>query len=353
MRSVLITGGGGFVGSNTSEYYRQRPDIEEVIVIDNLSRQNLLKRKIKHYDYNWDYLKQFENIKLIQKDILDFEFLKRTFQENSIDIIIHTAAQTAVTTSITDPIADFKNNLIGTFNLLEAVRLSESNPTMIFCSTNKVFGDNVNKCNVEEQDTRYTFSDKTLKGISEKYSIDLCEHTPYGASKLCSDLYFQEYGHIYGLKTAVFRMSCIYGPKQFGVEDQGWVAHFIISALTGKKINIYGDGKQVRDILYISDLINCFEAFIQKADKIKHDVFCIGGGINNTISLLELIEILERELNKDIEYEFFDWRPSDQKVYISDITKAKSVLDWEPIIKPVDGVKNLINWVENNKNLFT
>ena len=223
---------------------------------------------------------------------------------------------------------------------------------MIFCSTNKVFGENVNKCEVIKENQRYCFSKEFSNGISEKFSIDLCEHTPYGASKLCSDIYFQEYGHLYGLKTAIFRMSCIYGTRQFGVEDQGWIAHFIISAITGKKLNIFGDGKQVRDILYVSDLIDAYDSFIQKAEKIKHNVFCIGGGIENTLSLIELINILEDELDIKIEYKISDWRPSDQKVYISDIRKASKILNWTPKVKPREGVKLLIDWVQLNINLF-
>ncbi len=347
-----MTGGAGFIGSHIAEYYAKKKNIDEVYVIDNLSRSKLLKKEVKNPNYNWNYLKKYKKIDLIKNDICDFGFLKQFFQEKSIDIVFHTAAQTAVTTSITNPIPDFENNIIATFNLLEAVRLSEIEPAMIFCSTNKVFGENVNKLEVIEENQRYRFSKEFSNGISEKFSIDLCEHTPYGASKLCSDIYFQEYGHLYGLKTAVFRMSCIYGTRQFGVEDQGWVAHFIISAFIGKKINIFGDGKQVRDILYITDLIEAYDSFIQNADQIKHDVFCLGGGVDNTLSLLELINILEKELDKKVDYEIFDWRPSDQKVYISDISKASRILNWKPKIKPSEGIKLLLDWVQKNNKLF-
>jgi len=352
MSYVLVTGGAGFIGSHVAEYYAKQENIEGVYVIDNLSRGKLLNKESKNQDFNWNYLKGFSKIKLIKQDLCDFGFLKKFLLENKIDKIIHTAAQTAVTTSIINPIPDFENNIIATFNLLEAVRLSEAEPTMIFCSTNKVFGENVNKCEVIEENQRYCFSKEFSNGISERFSIDLCEHTPYGASKLCSDIYFQEYGHLYGLKTAVFRMSCIYGTRQFGVEDQGWVAHFVISALTGKKLNIFGDGKQVRDVLYVSDLIDAFESFILKAENIKHDVFCMGGGVNNTLSLIELINFLQDETGRKIECEFSAWRPSDQKVYISDIRKAENILNWSPKINPHQGVKKLIKWVESNKKLF-
>jgi len=353
MKSVLITGGGGFIGSHVAEFYANQNNIEQVIVVDNLSREKLLKKKIKNFRYNWDYLHQYKKINFYEKDIRDFKFLKNLFKKKEIDIVIHTAGQTAVTTSIDDPTQDFENNLIGTYNLLESVRVSETDPCLILCSTNKVFGNNVNNCQIIEKDLKYTFSDKYNNGISENFSIDLCEHTPYGTSKLCSDLYFQEYAHIYGLKTGIFRMSCIYGTRQFGVEDQGWIAHFIISALTGKKINIFGDGKQLRDILYVTDLINAFDLFVQKSDENKHGVFCMGGGPNNILSLLELIELLETELNREIETEFFDWRPSDQKVFISNIQKAKDVLDWKPKINPEEGVKKLIKWVNKNIKKFS
>ena len=352
MSKVLITGGGGFIGSHVAEYYAKKNYVDEVIVIDNLSRNKLLNKEIRNYDYNWNYLHQFKKIRFYKKDIRHLKFLKKVLKDNEIDIIIHAAAQTAVTTSIINPLSDFENNIIGTFNILESVRLSKLDPIMILCSTNKVFGNNVNKCELIENDLRYDLINEFSKGISEDFAIDLCEHTPYGNSKLCSDLYFQEYGHIYGLKTGVFRMSCIYGTRQFGIEDQGWIAHFIISAITKKNINIFGNGKQVRDILYISDLINAYDSFVQRVNKIGHDVYCIGGGIDNSLSLLELLNILKAELNIEINYKFFDWRPSDQKIYISNIRKVEEALQWSPKVNPIEGIRKLIEWVKKNKNLF-
>jgi len=353
MKNILITGAGGFIGSHIAEFYSKNEEIEEIILVDNLSRMKLLNKEDRNGRFNWDYLSGFKKFKFYENDIRDFKFLKNLVKTKEIDVIFHTAAQTAVTVSLTNPANDFQNNVNGTFNLLESARLSSSDPIMVLCSTNKVFGNNVNNCNVIEEQYRYSFDNEFSFGINEEFLIDLCEHTPYGTSKLCSDLYFQEYGHIYGLKTGVFRMSCIYGTRQFGVEDQGWVAHFIISAILGKKIKIFGDGKQVRDVLYIADLVNAFDSFVKKADQIKHDVFCMGGGPENTISLLELITLLKEILNnREISYEFQDWRPSDQKVYISDIRKAKSLLKWVPKITPEDGVIKLIEWVKDNKNLF-
>jgi len=793
MTQIVVTGGGGFIGSHVAEYYAKQKE-NRVIIIDNLSRAKLLHRDDKNAMYNWNYLHQYKNIKFYQEDIKDFNFLKDLFKKNEIDTLIHTAGQTAVTTSVTDPKEDFENNLIGTYNILEAVRISKSNPAIVFCSTNKVFGNNVNECDLEEKETRYEFTSEYKNGISEEFSTDLCEHTPYGASKFCADVYAQEYGHIYGLKTGVFRMSCltgdtiiqtilgskkiididendillsfdgkkivfsnvikqlrtnsdnkilykittrrnhiikatgdhrfytpngfkridslnygeliciypqiekeyidfednceilvtkddiyknlkklnireitiqrkiksmeekgllpfsknargyqriielvgycfgdanlytyqaknrnnislalqiygkeeeinfikkildslgiphskeqitiskskltngrvingksirivitqaeysslfqllgvplgdkalksfnipnwilesdretrrcflrglfsaelaritytderygglsfaqskdeklgsnlydylntikkillqefgaktseifnggdykrksgvttiqrvfkiyagkknrtnfakvgfachpyrnselynfmewdksneksfkkwfrfynknlpkellwdniieikqiemediyditventhnfiangflvhncIYGTRQFGFEDQGWVAHFVISAILNKKINIFGDGKQVRDLLYVSDLIDAYDKFIKNSQKLKHEVFCMGGGKENTLSLLELISILKNKLDKKINIEFFDWRPSDQKVYISDISKAKQKLNWNPKINPQEGIEKLINWTKKNKKIF-
>ena len=344
-----MTGGAGFIGSHVAEFFAEKEDIEKVFIIDNLSRAKLLHKEIKDLNYNWNLLMKSPKVEGFKEDMRDYKFLKQFFSSHEVDIIIHTAGQTAVTTSLIDPKNDFENNLLGSYNLLESVRSSnQSDPTMIYCSTNKVFGNNVNDCEVEEGETRYSFSGKYKNGISEKFPIDLCEHTPYGASKLCSDLYFQEYGHLYGFRTGVFRMSCIYGTRQFGVEDQGWIAHFVNSAIKNKKLTIFGDGKQVRDILYISDLIAAFNSFINKAKKLGHQVFCMGGGNSNSISLLELIQFLESELKAKLDYEFQDWRPSDQKVYISDISKAKNFLDWEPKVSSFEGIGKLIKWFQEH-----
>jgi CDP-paratose 2-epimerase len=267
-----------------------------------------------------------------------------------IDVIIHTAAQVAVTTSISNPRIDFETNGLGTFNVLEAARLNDS--TVLYCSTNKVYGDNVNKIRVSEKQNRYEFTDIAYEyGVPETFQIDSCEHTPYGCSKLTGDLYSQDYYKVYGLQTAIFRMSCIYGTRQFGVEDQGWVAWFTIATITGKPITIYGDGKQVRDILYVKDLVNAFDNFLQRKNKISGEVFNIGGGSENTLSLLELLDMLEKLTGKRSKLSFTDWRPSDQKVYISNISKANEKLEWSPKIKPKEGIKNLINWVSKNKYL--
>lgn len=338
---IMVTGGTGFIGSHVCEYFAQKND--EVIAIDNKSRGKLLSKDLD-LNYNWNYLqKKYANVDLKLMDIRDFDELKYSAQD--VDVIIHTAAQTAVTTSLLDPRTDFEVNALGTFNVLEAARLSKSNPCVIYCSTNKVYGDNVNKIPVKESATRYEFSDeKFFEGIPEDFSTDSCEHTPYGASKYSADIYCQDYACRNEVDTAVFRMSCIYGKRQFGVEDQGWVAWFISASLSKKPITIYGDGKQVRDMLYVEDLIKAYDAFLKKRDKLKHGVYNIGGGRKNTMSLIELIDLIEKETGLKSDISFADWRPSDQKVYISNISKIHNELEWFPKISPETGVKNFIEW---------
>ena len=241
--------------------------------------------------------------------------------------------------------------MAGTFNVLEAARRASTNPTVIYCSTNKVYGSNVNRIPVEIRGKRYVYADERFKhGIPEDFPVDLCEHTPYGCSKLAADLYVQDYAHVYGLRTAVFRMSCVYGERQMGAEDQGWVAWFVIAALTGRTITIYGDGMQVRDILYVGDLVEAYDMFFNS--RLKHGVFNIGGGPENTLSLLELIDMLREMLRVDIKVRFSEWRPGDQRVYISDIRRARELLGWRPKVLPKEGVARLIDWASANKYLF-
>jgi CDP-paratose 2-epimerase len=348
IEKVLVTGGAGFIGSHVAEFYAKEGN--EVIVFDNFSRAEILGKSVGDPLYNWSYLKNnYPNIRLIKGDIRSFKEIKQATEE--IDTIIHTAAQVAVTTSLNDPRTDFEINAIGTLNVLEAARLNDA--VVIMCSTNKVYGENVNKIPVIKKETRYEYADpKYREGIPETFPIDLTGHSPYGCSKLVADIYTQDYAYTYGLKTCVFRLSCIYGERQFGVEDQGWIAWFTIATITGKSITIYGDGKQVRDVLYIDDLINAFDAFLQRKNQLSGEVFNIGGGPKNTLSLLELLNILEQLTGKRSRMSFSDWRPSDQKVYISNISKAKEKLNWAPKVGPRKGVERLVNWVLDNKYIF-
>ncbi|MDY6964416.1 MAG: GDP-mannose 4,6-dehydratase [Halobacteriota archaeon] len=345
---ILVTGGAGFVGSHVAEYYAKNGD--EVVVLDNLSRAELLDYDKSNAMFNWNHLKGYKNIELKKGSIIDAEMVKGAAED--VNVIIHTAAQTAVTTSVKDPRTDFEVNSIGTFNVLEAARMSKNNPCVVYCSTNKVYGDNVNKIQVTSDEKRYKFTDEDyIKGVPEDLPVDNCEHTPYGSSKLSCDIYTQDYAYVYGLKTGVFRMSCIYGTRQFGVEDQGWVAWFTIATLTDKPVTIYGDGKQVRDVLYVEDLVRAYDLFIDST--LKHGVFNTGGGSENTLSLLELLDILKELTGKRTKISYGDWRPSDQKVYISDITKAQKELRWNPKVSAKEGVSRLVSWVEENKNLLT
>src|SRR3990172_2320505 len=222
MSKLFITGGAGFIGSHAAEYFSGKG--YDVVVYDNLSRAKLLGKDDKNALYNWNYLKRFKNIKLVKGDVRDFKSLKK--YGSDADVIIHAAAQTAVTTSVVNPEPDFSVNVVGAFNVLEIARKSKKKPAIVYCSTNKVYGHNVNRIKVLEEKTKYRFEDKYRHGIKENFSTDLCEHTPYGCSKLSGDIYMQDFSYQYGLKIGVFRMSCIYGTRQFGVEDQGWVSWF-------------------------------------------------------------------------------------------------------------------------------
>jgi len=347
---VLITGGAGFIGSHAAEYILERYPDAEITLYDAFVRSKIFGIPLKAQQYNIEYLRQkFKNrVNFIQGDIRNYSKLRETAK--GVEVIIHAAAQVAVTTSLDNPIMDFEINALGTLYVLEIARQNDS--IVIYCSTNKVYGDNVNKIPVIEIETRYEYADpRYSNGIPESFPVDQTGHTPYGCSKLASDLYVQDYYYTYGLKTGVFRMSCIYGERQFGTEDQGWVAWFVIATLTDKPITIYGDGKQVRDVLYVKDLIKALDAFIN-AKHIKHGVYNIGGGPKNTLSLLELLQILYEETGQRPQIRYASWRPKDQKVYISDISKIKKELKWEPKTSPREGIKKVIKWVIENIIMF-
>lgn len=342
---VLITGGAGMVGSHAAEYYAKKGD--KVIVLDNLMRSKLFGYDKKSVEYNWNYLKGYKNIERIKGDVREKKDVLGAIGKG-VDLCIHTAGQPGVRLSCEDPMEDFSINAFGTVNVLDALRERSRSTVFVYCSTNKVFGENIDIINLIEKEKRYIYDG--VKGVGEDMPVDLTGHTPYGASKYTGDIYVQEYGHIYGMRTAVFRMSCIYGTRQFGFEDQGWVAHFVISNLMKRPVTIYGNGKQVRDVLYVDDLVDAFDRFYTSG--IKHDVYNIGGGPENTMSLLEFIGILEADTGIKMKYKFGDWRPSDQKVYISDITKVSGKLSWKPRVRPAEGVNLLVEWVKANKELF-
>lgn len=347
MDRILITGGAGFIGSHAATYYDQKG--VDVTVLDNLSRVDTLSDADKTRDtarYNWDYLaEEHPDITRLEADVRDADTMESVVAEHSA--VIHTAGQVAVTSSIQDPRTDFEINAEGTFNILEASRKAERSPPVVLASTNKVYGNNINDIPVRKGETRYHYDDPEYAGgIPESYPIDGCEHTPYGVSKLSADLYTQDYAHRSEVDAAAFRMSCIYGTRQFGNEDQGWVAHFALSTLRNEEITIFGDGKQVRDVLFVDDLIRAYDAFLSDPAG-KPSVFNIGGGRNNTTSLLEFIDILEDKTGTRPDVTFDEWREGDQKVYISDITRAKDALDWEPQIEFEEGIEMFINWYNN------
>ena len=338
---VFITGGVGFIASYIAEYYIKQDEDNQIYVVDSLYKDNFINKGKSKY-YIKKYLEKYDNVTFINRDIRNEKEMYELLKILQPEIIFHTAAQVTVTKSISDPYNDYNINTHATVSLLESIRKLNINTTLIFCSTNKVYGDNVNKKEIIEKENRYVYKD--CNGITEIDNIDNTIHTPYGASKLCADLYIQEYGHTYGLKTGIFRMSCIYGPRQMGYEEHGWITHLIISALRNQTIKIFGNGKQVRDILYVSDLVNAYDLFVKKVDQLGNKVYNIGGGMENNVSLLELIKILENVLRRDIKYEFYTWRLADQKVYISDINKVSSELDWKPIISPKNGIEKVIEY---------
>jgi len=343
---ILITGGAGMVGSHCAEYHAKRGD--EVIVLDNLMRSKLFNYDKESVEFNWNYLADLDNVTRIKGDVRNDDDVKKAIGDG-VDACIHTAGQPGVPLSMRIPKEDFSINAYGTLNVLEHLRQKCDDSVVVYTSTNKVYGENVDKYELIEDETRYRFKD--IHGISETCPIDHTGHTPYGASKYVGDLYAQEYAHLYGMRTGVFRMSCIYGTRQFGFEDQGWVSHFIISTLLKSPIVLYGDGKQVRDLLYVDDLAEAFKIFIND-DKIKSDVFNIGGGPENTTSLDELLTCLENKIGWKPPYSHEGWRPSDQKVYISDIGRVSEKLGWKPTVSPEGGIDRLIEWTRDNMQMF-
>jgi CDP-paratose 2-epimerase len=264
-------------------------------------------------------------------------------------VIYHLAGQVAVTSSVKDPRPDYEVNALGTFNLLEAARLSGRNPAVVFSSTNKVYG-GMEDVPVVERATRYGYRDLPY-GVPESQPLDF--HSPYGCSKGAADQYVRDYARIYGLPTVVFRMSCIYGPRQFGNEDQGWLAHFMIAALIGNPITIYGDGKQVRDVLFVDDLVRAFRLAVEKIDVAAGEVFNIGGGPDNTLAVWhEFRELLADLRGVKTRVRRREWRPGDQPCYVSDIRKAHRLLGWQPQVDKEMGVRRLWEWVSGHKDLF-
>jgi CDP-paratose 2-epimerase len=336
---ALITGGAGFIGSNLA--HRLIGEGHQVVVYDDLSRQGAGK------NVAWLRASHGDRWTLVQADVRDFEALRRAL--DGADVIYHMASQVAVTTSVREPRHDFEVNALGTFNVLEAARLSRPQPIVLYASTNKVYGGMENVV-VLEQDDGYAYRDYPL-GIPESYPLDF--HSPYGCSKGAGDQYVRDYARIYDLPTVVLRQSCIYGPRQFGVEDQGWVAWFIIAAVTGQPITIYGDGKQVRDVLWVDDLLDLYQLAIDQIDTAAGQVYNVGGGAENTLAVwAELGPMLENLLGHKIEVRWDDWRPGDQHIFVADIGKVQRDLGWSPRVGKNEGVRRLFDWVLAHRPMF-
>ena len=338
----LITGGCGFLGSNISSKILEQGD--KLIVFDNLLRFGGSKNK--------EWLESQGELEFIFGDIRNVNDVEKTIKEHKPDFIYHLAAQVAMTTSIKDPVADFEINVQGSVNLLNAVRLYSPDSTIIYSSTNKVYGD-LTHYSYEELATRYTCIDKP-NGFSEEAKLDFV--TPYGVSKGSSDQYMLDFAKIYGIKVIVFRHSSIYGERQFATNDQGWLGWFTEKAIDIKTnisnvpFTISGNGKQVRDLLYVSDCVDLYLKASQKIDSIKGQVFNIGGGIQNSFSILEFFSFLENELDIKMTYSQLPQRISDQKVFVADIAKAKDLIGWKPKVSLEKGIRKLIKWVENIKD---
>jgi CDP-paratose 2-epimerase len=337
---ITITGGAGFIGSNLAHRLLSRG--HRVTIFDNLSRSGC--------EQNLAWLQSAfggDQLCVQRGELADAAAVRDACQ--GAERIYHLAGQVAVTTSVTNPRHDFESNALGTFNVLEAARLVGNNPVVLYASTNKVYG-GMEQIQVVEGDQRYRYADYPF-GIPESNPLDF--HSPYGCSKGAGDQYTRDYARIYNLRTVVARQSCIYGYRQYGIEDQGWVAWFVIAALKGRPITIYGNGKQVRDVLFIEDLLDAYDALVDKIDVAAGQIYNIGGGPENTMSIwTEFGPRLEALLGRPIPVRFGDWRPGDQPVYVSDIRKAAQEVGWKPRISVDEGIRRLYEWIRDNQDLF-
>jgi CDP-paratose 2-epimerase len=337
-KRILITGGAGFVGCNAARFFRARN--WAVTVLDNLSRQGT--------ENNLQWLRDNTSFEFERVDIRDRASVDRVVSEQRYDAVLHLAAQVAVTTSVTDPGSDFAINAMGTFHVLDAVRRFCPEAVFINASTNKVYG-KIAGAEYELRDGRYAYTNRPF-GIGEAEPLDFL--SPYGCSKGAADQYALDFARIYQIPATSFRQSCIYGPRQFGVEDQGWVAWFAIAALLKRDITIFGDGRQVRDVLHVEDLVRAYEAAVRSPDKVAAQAFNVGGGPGSILSLLDLIQMLEEHLKRRIPLLWDEWRPGDQRVYVSDIRRLETVLGWKPEIDAETGIAQLIGWVAQNRTAF-
>ncbi len=338
---VLVTGGCGFLGSHVCEFYANRGD--HVISYDNMTKYELARTGYNieaARNYNSDFLKNL-GVEVVQADICNLDTLLEFADD--VDYIIHTAAQPAMTISVENPLLDLQTNVQGTFNVLEAARINKT--PVASCGTIHIYGNQINET-IMEQQTRYT---REPVAIDESHPVCAGNLTPLHASKRTAELYLEAYIHTYGVCAANFRLTGLYGPRQFGGEDHGWVANFAIRTLTGKPLRIFGTGKQVRDIVYPSDVARAFHNFYEHR---KPGIYNIGGGPDYSISLLECIDLIGDIMQSKPEIEFKMSRPGDLQYFVCDIRKAKTELNWEPEISPRQGIGKLLEWLYIEKALF-
>jgi CDP-paratose 2-epimerase len=335
-RNALITGGAGFIGGNLARHLLA--ESARVTLLDNFSRTGV--------EHNVEMLRRIGgDLTVIEGDVRDRDRLASLVR--SADEVYHLAAQVAVTTSVVDPRQDFENNLVGTFNLLEAIRMAAHHPFVLFTSTNKVYGD-LAYLPLNESASRYSFCDR--EGVNEEQPLDF--HSPYGCSKGASDQYVRDYARIYGIPAVVFRMSCIAGPQQFGNEDQGWLAHFLYSVLAERPITIFGDGRQVRDILNVGDLVEAMSLARTHLKRTAGEIYNIGGGAKNAASLLEVLNLLAALTGKKPQISFESPRVGDQKIFITDHRKFTHTTGWSPRHSLHDTVAHMMAWWAQNRTLL-
>lgn len=335
---IVITGGSGFIGSNLADSFLNEG--EDVVILDNLGRpgvdQNLAWLRERHGERVHPYL----------ADIRDMRGIEAAFADAKA--VFHLAAQTAVTTSLAHPIDDFEANARGTVNVLEAVRKAGKKSPVIFASTNKVYGA-LEDIKMIELDDRYIPADEAIRanGIDEQRPLSFC--TPYGCSKGVADQYVLDYAKSFDIPSAVLRMSCIYGPRQFGTEDQGWVAHFLIRALAGEAISVYGDGKQVRDILHVDDAVAAYRAVLSSIDRVRGGVFNLGGGPHNSVSILGVLREIEKLTGRPLQTSFGPWRAGDQFFFVADTRKLENELGWQASVRWRGGMRHLAEWLVQHR----
>jgi CDP-paratose 2-epimerase len=330
---VLITGGSGFLGANLAD--RIAASGERILIYDNLSRPGVVQ------NLEWLQHRHTHRIETAIADVRDEGALREAVRQASA--VFHLAAQVAVTSSVDDPVTDFEINARGTLNVLEAARRRPDPPPLLFASTNKVYGEAFDPAKLVERERRYEPSPGEPTAIDESWPLKLC--SPYGCSKGAADQYVLDYASVYRLRTVVFRMSCLYGPRQFGTEDQGWVAHFLIRALQGRPITIFGDGKQVRDLLYVDDAVEAYVRARARIGALDGQVCNLGGGQDNTVSLLEILACLSELGIEPPPIRFAAWRPGDQLYYVSDTSKFERCTGWRARTSVAAGLHDLQRWL--------